>query len=56
MSGPMGARLVTGQQLPPGTKLNVTFDWPANFYNGAPQMITVNGGQVQVAFEKIADL
>jgi hypothetical protein len=53
---PHGATMVTGQQLPPGTTLQLTIDWPANFANGQPQPISIAGRQVQVTFEKIGDI
>jgi hypothetical protein len=48
--------LVTGQQVPAGTKIPMTADWPADFANGQAQSITVAGRQVQVTFEKIGDI
>ncbi len=56
LSMPQGGQLVTGQQVPPGTKIPLTTDWPADFANGRPQTVMVAGRSVQVAFEKIGDI
>jgi hypothetical protein len=56
MSMPNGGSLVNGQQLPPGTKIPLSVDWPANFADGKPHPIMVNGRPVQVTFEKVADV
>jgi hypothetical protein len=47
--------LVTGQQVPAGTSIPMTFDWPSNFTSG-PQQIVVQGRQVSVTFEKVGDV
>jgi hypothetical protein len=51
-----GGTLVTGAQVSPGTKLPLSADWPADFANGSPQQIMVQGSPVQVAFEKVGDI
>lgn len=56
MSAPTGGTLVTGQQLPAGTKLQLTADWPIDFANGAQQTIMVEGRPVQVVFEKLDEV
>lgn len=56
LSTPTGATLVTGDQLPPGTKLQLIADWPANFEDGEQLQITVGGKPVTVSFEKIDDI
>ena len=56
LSLPQGGVLVTGSQVPPGTKITMTADWPANFANGQAQQIMVQGSPVQVTFEKIGDV
>lgn len=48
--------LVTGQQVPAGTQIPLTVDWPSNFADGNAQAINVAGRPVQVTFQKIADL
>jgi hypothetical protein len=56
LSAPTGGILVTGAQLPAGGRLNLTLDWPANFSDGNPQALTVEGSPVHVTFEKIGDV
>ena len=56
LSMPSGGVLVTGHNVPAGTSIPLTVDWPANFANGQPQTIMVQGAPVQVAFEKIGDI
>jgi hypothetical protein len=57
MSFPKSAGvLVTGQPMPVGSSLKMTADWPANFTDGSPQTIMVNGSPVSVTFEKIGDV
>jgi hypothetical protein len=51
-----GGPLVTGMQVAPGTTVPLTADWPADFANGQPQQIMVQGRPVQVTFEKIGDV
>ena len=51
-----GAELVTGLRMVPGSKLAITFNFPANFGNGQFQTVMVGGASVQVAFDKIADI
>lgn len=48
--------LVTGQQAPAGTTLQMQADWPANFADGSAQPITVGGHPVQVILTKIGDI
>ena len=43
-------------QVAPGTTVPLTADWPADFANGQPQQIMVQGRPVQVTFEKIGDV
>lgn len=56
LSAPTGGTLVTGQQLPAGTILELKAKWPSNFANGQPQPITVAGRPVQVVLEKIDNI
>jgi hypothetical protein len=56
VTAPTGATLVTGDQVPPGTKLQLTADWPADFRDGQHLEITVAGKPVTVSFEKIDDI
>jgi hypothetical protein len=56
MSLPYGGALVTGTQVPPGTKIQMTADLPADFANGQAQQIMIQGRPVQVTFEKIGDI
>jgi hypothetical protein len=56
LSLPQGGVLVTGSQVPPGTRITMTADWPANFADGQAQQIMVQGSPVQVTFEKIGDV
>jgi hypothetical protein len=56
MSVPAGAVLVTGQTVPTATDFPLTADWPANFWDGTPQKITVAGRPVEVTFEKLGDV
>ncbi len=56
LSMPDGGILVTGDQIPAGTDIPVSADWPENFADGTAQPITVAGGEVQVTFEKIGDI
>ena|SRR5262249_28622138 len=53
-----GSTLVTGQTLPPGTVIDLNFDFPAdNFWDGRPYPMTGYGGeQLMVVFEKVRDL
>jgi hypothetical protein len=51
-----GAELVTGLRMAPGSKIPITFNFPANFGNGQFQTVTVGNASVQVAFDKIADI
>src|SRR3977135_3435522 len=53
---PTGGTLVTGAQLPAGSRLSLTLDWPANFSDGKPQALTVQGSPVHVVLEKIGDV
>lgn len=47
--------LVTGASFPRGTILTLNVDWPSDFANGTPQVVTVGGRPVQATFEKIGD-
>ena len=51
-----GGTLVTGQPVPAGTKVQITFSLPPTFDNGQFQKITVGGQPVEVAFDKIGDI
>lgn len=53
---PAGGQLVTGQDMPAGSRLEMTATWPENFADGKPQPIMVAGRPVQVTFEKIGDV
>jgi hypothetical protein len=52
---PNGGILVTGQQVPPGYSIGMTFDWPTNITAGQ-QQISVQGRSVGVTFEKVGDI
>jgi hypothetical protein len=56
MSFPRGGALVTGQQMPANTQLALKADWPADFGDGSPQTLFVEGQPVAVAFEKVDDV
>ena len=56
LSMPNGGPLVTGNQVPPGTKIPMKADWPSNFANGQAQQIMVTGRPVNVTFEKVDDI
>jgi hypothetical protein len=56
LSAPTGATLVTGDQLPAGTKLQLSADWPSDFRDGQQLQIAVAGKLVTVSFEKIDDI
>lgn len=56
LSMPTGGVLVTGDQVPPGTEIPLTADWPKDFANGQAQQIIVSGNPVEVTFEKIGDV
>lgn len=51
-----GGTLVTGQPVPPGTQVQISFSLPPTFGNGQFQPVTVGGKPVQVAFDKIGDI
>jgi hypothetical protein len=56
LMAPTGGTLVTGAQLPAGSRLGLTLDWPTNFADGKPQVVTIEGRQAHVTFEKIGDI
>jgi hypothetical protein len=56
MRAPTGGQLVIGTQLPAGSQLSASVDWPANFADGQPQVILIEGKSVHVVFEKIGDI
>jgi hypothetical protein len=39
-----------------GTSLHVTFDWPANFADGTPQALMIQGQPVHIVLDKISDI
>ena len=53
---PGGGRLVTGQEVPAGTKIPMSVDWPANFGNKTQQQIMVLGSPVMVLLQKMQDI
>lgn len=55
-ASPLGARLVTGDVLPPGQSLPVDAEWPVDSQPGDIRHVTVGGRQVAVTFEKIGDI
>lgn len=55
LTAPTGGTLVTGAQLPAGSRLTLTFDWSANFADGQPQAVYIEGQRVDVVLEKIGD-
>ncbi len=56
LTAPTGGTLVTGAELPAGGRLNLSLDWPANFSDGKPHPVTIEGRQVHVTFEKIGEV
>ena len=48
-----GGTLVTGQPVPAGTQVPISFSLPTNFNNGQPHQISVGGRSVSVAFDLI---
>jgi len=56
MYAPTAGTLVNGVAVPAGSRWNLTLDWPFDFADGKPQLITMDGTPVQVAFEKIGDV
>lgn len=48
--------LVTGQPVPAGTKVPITFQFSGNFANRHFKTVNVAGKPVQVAFDKIGDI
>jgi hypothetical protein len=56
LTAPTGGTLVTGAQLPAGSQLKLTVDWAANFSDGKPQAVSIEGRQVNVVLEKIGDI
>jgi hypothetical protein len=53
---PTGGTLVTGAEVPAGSKLTLILDWPSNFSDGKPQPVTIEGRPVHVVMEKIGDI
>lgn len=51
-----GGGLVTGQPVPPGTQVQITFDWPTNFAIGQFQPVLVGDNRIMVALSKIGDV
>jgi len=56
LSMPDGGELVTGQQVPAGTSINIQADWPADLGNGRALHLTVSGQAVAVTFNKMQDI
>lgn len=56
LHAPTGITLVTGVQLPAGSRCSVTLDWPSSFADGSPQELAIQGSPVHVVFEKIEDV
>ena len=57
LSHPDGGTLITGQHLPAGQLVPVTFDLSAeDFARGFPQSLLVAGNPVAVVLEKLGDL
>ncbi|WP_143270312.1 hypothetical protein [Bradyrhizobium sp. Ghvi] len=53
---PTGGTLVTGAQIPADSRWSLTLDWPANFSDGKPQTLIVEGRPVHIMMEKIGDI
>lgn len=52
-----GGVLVTGQPMPVGSQLTISFsNMPADMGHGTPQQVTVGGRPVTVIFTKIDDI
>jgi hypothetical protein len=56
LTAPTGGTLVIGAQLPSGSQIALTIDWPAHFDDGKPQPIMIEGRPVHVIFEKVGDI
>lgn len=56
LSAPTGAMLVTGDQIPPGTRLQLVADWPSDFKDGQHLQPAVAGKLDTVSFEKIDEV
>ena len=54
LSFPSGGILVTGAQLPAGSQIPLSVDWPTDFANGKPHPISVLGQQVNVVLDRIS--
>ncbi|MGJ5075515.1 hypothetical protein [Bradyrhizobium oligotrophicum] len=53
---PVDGTLVTGSKVPAGTQWSIKIDWPANFADGSPQPISIQGQTVHVVLEKVGDV
>jgi hypothetical protein len=51
-----GAKLVTGQLFPSGTKVPISFSLPVLFGDGQFHTVIVGGKAAKVAFDKIDDI
>jgi hypothetical protein len=51
-----GLQLVPGKTLPFGRPIQMSADWPADFADGSPHLITFMQLSVRVTFEKIGDI
>lgn len=56
LSMPAAGQLVTGTAMSVGQKIAIAADLSADFANGEPQQVTVEGRTVTVTFHKIRDL
>lgn len=56
LSMPNGGVLVTGQQVPAGTSMQISADWPLDLGNGKSLQLNVGGKPVQVNFTKMVDV
>jgi len=55
LSAPNGGMLVTGTELPAGSRIDLSLDWSANLADGQPQAVNIEGRSVHVVLEKIGD-
>ncbi|MBB4423742.1 hypothetical protein GGD66_002286 [Bradyrhizobium sp. CIR48] len=53
---PTGGTLVTGAQVPADFRWSLTLDRPANFSDGKPQALMVEGRPIHIVREKIGDI
>lgn len=55
LHAPTGGTLVTGTELPAGSRIDLALDWSANLADGQPQPVVIEGKPTHVVLEKIGD-